>query len=194
MGNTTDLRILKTRMAIKNAFLELMDEKAFEKITISDITQKAMINRGTFYSHYKDKPDLVDQIENEILDEVSASISFVTEDTVARAYKENLPLPHLIPVLSYIEEHPRFFVLAAENSGGTHLLEKISDKYFRKLAHILKCPNDKWISYRKTVAVSVISSILNQWINGGMKEPKEELAAWLTRLMFANMESVINPA
>ena len=47
----TDKRIVKTRTAIKTAFLQLALEKDIGKITVSNITEKAEINRSTFYLH-----------------------------------------------------------------------------------------------------------------------------------------------
>ncbi|NUU61943.1 TetR/AcrR family transcriptional regulator [Paenibacillus sp. JW14] len=46
-----DRRILKTRSAIKKAFIELMAEKKFEEITINQISERANLNRGTIYLH-----------------------------------------------------------------------------------------------------------------------------------------------
>lgn len=61
MGTKTDRRILRTKKAINRAFLELFTEKEFDRITINDISVWADVNRGTFYLHYMDKYDLLDQ-------------------------------------------------------------------------------------------------------------------------------------
>ena len=55
MKNKTDLRIIKTNNALFNALLELMKEKTFEEIKVSDVCSKALVNRSTFYAHYSDK-------------------------------------------------------------------------------------------------------------------------------------------
>lgn len=54
-----DPRIARTRQLILDAFKSLVHSREFESITISDITSRATINRATFYSHFKDKDDLV---------------------------------------------------------------------------------------------------------------------------------------
>ena len=64
MSQNLDLRITKTDKIIKDAFLELADNIGFEKITVINLTKKAMISRTTFYSHYKDKYDLLEKFEN----------------------------------------------------------------------------------------------------------------------------------
>ncbi|MCY8607481.1 TetR family transcriptional regulator, partial [Bacillus sonorensis] len=70
MAKQTDRRINRTKRMIRDALSELMEEKAFEEITVTDMTKKADINRGTFYLHYQDKYDLLDQSEEEIIDEI----------------------------------------------------------------------------------------------------------------------------
>lgn len=45
---------LRSRKWIRQAFMELLREKEFEKITVTDIVNRADINRSTFYAHYPD--------------------------------------------------------------------------------------------------------------------------------------------
>lgn len=62
-----DLRVERTKNSIKNAFIELRSKKPLEKITVKELSELAVINRATFYSHYEDIYDLSEQIEDEIL-------------------------------------------------------------------------------------------------------------------------------
>ena len=55
-----DLRVKKTRMTLQKAFMELMAERDFQSITVRDITERAMVNRATFYDHFVDKYALMD--------------------------------------------------------------------------------------------------------------------------------------
>ena len=73
MVKKTDLRVIKTKNLIYNTLIELMKDKTFEEIKVSDICNKALINRSTFYSHYEDKYDLLVDFINSLKDE------FVTE-------------------------------------------------------------------------------------------------------------------
>src|SRR5215468_11127196 len=56
-----DLRVQRTQKLILDALLDLTVEKGFSNVTVRDITQKAGINRATFYRHYQDKFDLLDR-------------------------------------------------------------------------------------------------------------------------------------
>ncbi|MCM1084106.1 MAG: hypothetical protein NC393_14790 [Clostridium sp.] len=69
-----DIRIIKTKNSIINAFLELRAKKEIEKITVKELCEKAMINKSTFYSHYTDIYDLSEFLENQIAAKIIASL------------------------------------------------------------------------------------------------------------------------
>lgn len=56
--NEMDLRVIKTRESIEQAFLDLLRKKPVDKITIVELAREARINKGTFYLHFKDIFDL----------------------------------------------------------------------------------------------------------------------------------------
>ncbi|MGB3715346.1 MAG: TetR/AcrR family transcriptional regulator [Candidatus Promineifilaceae bacterium] len=58
----TDKRIIRTRQWLSKAFLELLEEKGLQKMTVQDISERANVNRATFYAHYEDKYDLFNTI------------------------------------------------------------------------------------------------------------------------------------
>ena len=55
-----DPRVKRTRSLILNAFMEILPEKGFQSVSVQDITEKAGINRATFYAHFPDKYALLD--------------------------------------------------------------------------------------------------------------------------------------
>ncbi len=74
MEKKIDLRVIKTKKVLCESLLELMREKAFEDIKVSDICEKALINRSTFYAHYADKYELflayIDNLKNSLAKEL----------------------------------------------------------------------------------------------------------------------------
>ena len=64
----SDLRTIKTEKSIKDAFLELLKYKNISQITVIELSKKAMINKATFYLHYKDVYDLHDEIQNDFVE------------------------------------------------------------------------------------------------------------------------------
>lgn len=75
--NTNDLRVKKTKKAIKTTFLELLESKPVSKITVTELAKKAEINKATFYLHYKDIFDLYQKSLCEYLVEVASQITFM---------------------------------------------------------------------------------------------------------------------
>ena len=59
-NNIYEMKVSRTLQLIKDTFIQLLNEKSFEKITVRDLTSKAQLSRGTFYLHYLDKYDLMD--------------------------------------------------------------------------------------------------------------------------------------
>ncbi len=73
---------LRSKALIKRALLELMQEKAFEKISVSDIVRKADINRGTFYAHFRDPHDVLLKIQDDMFSELTTVLNEYTPDDV----------------------------------------------------------------------------------------------------------------
>lgn len=70
-----DLRQQRTRRSIVNAFLMLRSEKALEKITVRELSERAEIHKATFYLHYHDIFELSEQLECEVIDEIFNGLS-----------------------------------------------------------------------------------------------------------------------
>lgn len=90
---TTDLRVQKTKKLIKDAFFELVEEKGYSKVTVMEIANKAMINRNTFYLHYVDKEDLIDQI---LTDNLKAHQEFIDTIIHGSILEEESPYDNLL--------------------------------------------------------------------------------------------------
>lgn len=63
-----DLRVLKTKKNIRDAFLELRKKQSLDEIKVNALCEKAMINKTTFYNHYQDIYELSEELESEVLD------------------------------------------------------------------------------------------------------------------------------
>ncbi|MCB0188555.1 MAG: TetR/AcrR family transcriptional regulator, partial [Caldilineaceae bacterium] len=69
-----DLRIKRTQLALQQTFMELVVEVGFSAITVQMLTERAMINRSTFYRHYADIYDLVEKVYDNLMDEYLESV------------------------------------------------------------------------------------------------------------------------
>jgi AcrR family transcriptional regulator len=80
----TDPRIVRSKIALKNAFLELLSKKSFHSISITDIVKTAGYNRGTFYANYETKEALLDDVILQSTQDLFRSFraSYKTEQTI----------------------------------------------------------------------------------------------------------------
>ena len=122
----TDLRVIRTKKMIIEAFLSLVNQKGYEAITIQDIADHAMINRATFYAHFKDKPDLYDFVMEYAISNLSIVLDanqlnhskIIHLKTIEKA---------LTQIFTLIKEKQNFFVMLTEGSSSELFRKKISD-------------------------------------------------------------------
>ncbi|GAA0090220.1 TetR/AcrR family transcriptional regulator [Paraclostridium bifermentans] len=193
-----DRRILKTRSVIKESLTALMKEKPFDKITIKDITDKANINRATFYLHYMDKYDLLEQSQNDILNEI--------KEVLADAFKifnpQSLPIQDantIIPFLSCVYEcigkNSDFVKVILSGNGDLnfHLKFKSLIEELIKKISVIKTPDAFCIplKYLIETATSMHIGIISRWLEDGMIETPSELACITSSIIVSVSNSVI---
>lgn len=120
---SNDRRVRKTKLALRNALAKLMIEKRIQSITVKELCEKCDINRGTFYLHYTDVPDLLYKIEAELLEQMEELLSGfsllqVTPD------KQN---PVLYVIFSYLAENADICRVLLSENGDIAFVEKVKD-------------------------------------------------------------------
>lgn len=195
MDKQTDLRVKRTRFMIKNAFLELMEELGFAKITVEKIAQKAFISRNTFYLHYTDKYALLKSLEEEVLLGLKDIICDMPFDIMRqKGLADGKPISVLIAVYQYIYDNSRFFSLVINENGDPAFLHKLSETIKsivikNNLAHQLKLPDRYIIS----IIVGIQTSIIGEWLRGGMEETPEELAILMASVFESAPKNLLKP-
>ncbi len=122
MEKKTDLRIIKSKNAIKNAFLDLMEEKGYANITITDIAKKAMINRKTFYIHFETKEALYNSISNELLSILSPTLNKL-QNLDGKEQRQ-----YVINMLLHFKEHKDIFNILVKDKTNPDFLNKLKEK------------------------------------------------------------------
>lgn len=189
-----DRRAVRTKRMIRNALSELIEEKGYNNISITDLTTRADINRGTFYLHYTDKYDLLDQVENEVIAEVFAEVkSAGTIDVQSAAFVSNLDttdatMPFMIKIFEYLKENSKFvkailgpkgdpkFQLKIKNLIEISLFEKNPIKIFNEKT--MQIPREYFLSY----VFSAHLGVIQQWLNSGMDKSPEEMTHILSKM------------
>lgn len=123
-----DRRVRKTQKAIIEAFLELLDKKGFEEITINDIAELADVNRSTIYFHYADKYELFEKCIEQYLGNIFVGCS------------SDSPEDLLLHTFSYIAQNKYAFqLLLRENKTGffhSFLIESIRQNSHYNLSSV----------------------------------------------------------
>ena len=164
-----DRRTLKTRKAICDAFAELLTKKELHKITVQEISDKADVNRVTFYNHYLDVYDLYDKIEADVLVELGLLILRL-DDIRSDEFFSCL--------IGYIDENKSIFKMMFSPNGTNKLREKFSklmEGLFRKIICEKKNTDisDNRIEYLSCYRTQGCIAIIEKWVAGGLSEPKE---------------------
>lgn len=109
-----DLRVQRTKKAIKVAFVELVNEQGFANVTIKEIAEKAIINRQTFYNYYQDKYDLTEQLNDELL--------AIFKDIISHRVQSLQNQDHSLPLLSDFYKSKDFAEILAAREAIIALL------------------------------------------------------------------------
>lgn len=131
-----DLRIEKTKRAIRNAFIELRSKKPLEKITVKELCSLACINKSTFYSHYEDIYDLSDAMEQETVASIIQGIGHLEDYTLERSDEFTREL--CLAFMSQITLIQIVFSGKEQNHLGNRLdreLKKLIFKKYPELEH-----------------------------------------------------------
>jgi AcrR family transcriptional regulator len=111
----TDPRVLRTRQLLKDAFVELLQEMDIEKISVNRIAERATINRVTFYLHYRDIPDMLEKMADEMIEDINRILNM---GSGIQNSSEEEDWPMLVHLLEHFAEHAKFYkvVLASRRT------------------------------------------------------------------------------
>lgn len=120
-----DLRVIRTKKMIIESFIVLVSEKGYEAVTIQNIADRAMINRATFYAHFKDKPDLYDYVMEFAISKMSLILN---ADKIKNSHFIQLKTIELTlkKVFDLIKENREFFAILTEGSSSEIFRQKVS--------------------------------------------------------------------
>lgn len=179
MNEKTDRRITRSQRAIQTAFLEMLEERDFDSITVKNITEKADISRKTFYLHYVDKFDLLNTIVNRHLGELQR----ICEGKKDKGFVEGT-----IIWFRYFDEQRSFFASLFETESTVafrhRLLAFITEQFNIHLdeAHSRK-NNEVLRNFMAMAVLGVLESYVLGHFSGGLEEVAGEVGALLEQLI-----------
>lgn len=119
-----DRRIRKTKLRLKQALLELIDEQQYDAITIHDITRRADVGRSTFYSHFDSKEELLfDGFDDWLLSLAELPATAFTGDGAAAG---GAGFRFSLPLLQHVRGREQFFRAVFVQSGAVGVRQKFT--------------------------------------------------------------------
>ena len=181
---------IRSRRLIHQAFLELLREKPFEKITVTDIVNRADINRSTFYAHYPDVRGLVEALVEKGINESLVIIKNMDfQDALAD------PAPFLRDLICVGQGYMEIYRLMAKSYFILELTEKIKASMLDKALTSEDIPiHVRQSDAFRIQAIFFIGGILNiyqQWMLGNLDcsvdDVTAQLVAMIVGLPFRNL-------
>lgn len=174
-------RVAETKDKIRNAFFELYAEKKIDRISIKEITDRAQLNRGTFYVYYKDIYDLLEKTEDELIAELVLKV----RDIIPRILREENVEPFL-PPLEFYEKYSKFLKILLGVNGDPkfiHKIKTIMKKTLREMLNKEQIPEVKNMDYMMEFVASAQIGIISLWLANDMELPVSELGEMIKQVI-----------
>jgi len=177
-----DARVRRTRDALGDALVALMQEKPFGTITVQDVLDRAEVSRSTFYSHYSDKDDLLMSDAEEFFESISMALS-VHGDKSDRVF----PVREFFVHLSDVQP---FFKALVKSGKYQENMELARGHFARGIERRLsELPGGKSIPPNQLAAIAfthagALLSLLTWWLDHGMRESPAEMDELFHRMIW----------
>ncbi|WP_339816453.1 TetR/AcrR family transcriptional regulator [Paenibacillus sp. FSL R7-0216] len=180
-----DRRIMKSRQAIMEAFVALLGEKGFDKVTINDIAERANVNRGTVYLHFTDKFDLQEQCIETYLQQLIESCQPAGEMTPGSAREL------LLQTFEFLEAHAPIYSILITGKGNPVFRERMMVFMRQGITDYLST-NGIPSGISREVEVQFLASgavsLMEWWIEEGMPYSPTEMVDQLFALLLRHFQ------
>ncbi len=176
-------KYFNTALIIDKAFIELLSKKDVQYITIKEICEKAGVNRSTFYLHYENVNDLLEETIEYINSDFQSSFNLDGESFINNI--SELPLEelilikreYLVPYLEFVKGHKNVYKAAVNNSVIMRSEERMLSLYM----HVLKpifirfgIPENEQ-KYWMKFYINGVMAIVFEWIKNDCKESVDDI-------------------
>ena len=189
MKPNEDRRVRKTKKLMTDALAELLLEKPLNNITVREIAERADINRGTFYLHYRDVYDMAEQIQNGIFEKFNE----IVNNYVPAKSTDSL-FPFMVEIFKLLAENADLAQSFIGKNGDAAFVDKLKnvmrEKCFTDVRNQLKAKNRLEFGYFYHYIESGCIGLFDAWLKGGMKETPEEMAEFAEKLILNGVKAL----
>jgi len=190
--NKSESKYFHTAVKFDEALLSLLEKKPFEYITVSELCKEAGVNRSTFYLHYENTRELLNETTRYVLDGFASYFSGDEKVVVDKLQNSSLRelvfinKRYLYPYLSYVRDHKRLLTAAMSQPATFQF-----DAAFRRLFDNVFDPILERFQYpaagRKYVMMfylNGITAIMMEWIRDGCEKSLDEVTRIICHCIF----------
>lgn len=156
MEKKSDLRVQKTRHALTTALYELLCEKSLNDITVTELCERAVIRKATFYKHFGDK--------NELLTYMIQQLQDIALEENTLGYDENIPQSYYIGVFRYfmdfLESNEKFVVSVLKSSASSGVQDILSEQIQLDIKSHLKKENYPVVSDSNAMLAAIYAGAI----------------------------------
>ncbi|MCR4903278.1 MAG: TetR/AcrR family transcriptional regulator [Butyrivibrio sp.] len=173
--NEQDERYSTAEEAITDAFLLLIKDKDYDKITVSDIVKKSGIVRSTFYNHYESVLDLINAVEDKTIDDIFRLMeSFHPKDD------HELCKSYFLAICNYTKDNP-FLSGLFKSPRGDSFMEKTMDMFHRYVSETGRNESAKprsrdHFTFLLAGTIGFTVGVLHKWSAENFESPAEDVA------------------
>lgn len=189
MADPNDLRVIKSRQNIRNALISLLSEKELSQITITELCERALINRKTFYRHYRSVSDVITEFENELLSDFSKILK-----------NSNTSILDIGSVLEEISEliytrqdyFRRLLKLNPELFSGGRAKAMLRRAFEISLRNVCEITDERTLHALSEYTVSGILSLYSDWFDGGCEGSLDYVADIARRITSNGLRAFVS--
>ena len=197
--NKSESKYLNTALLMNEALLLLLEKKDFEFISVKEICYKAGVNRSTFYLHYENTVDLLNETARFLLDDFISYFNIDIKD-ITKKFKEStldelnfISDEYLHPYLLYIKENKSVFLTALLHSvsfGFNEIFQRLYENIFNPILERYNYPVDDR-KYAMMFYLNGITAIVTEWLKDGCERTIEEVSMIIYGCIFGRKNNSI---
>lgn len=187
-----DRRITRSKRALRDALVELIEERGLTNFSASDLCARADLNRGTLYNNFGDMEGLIAALEDDIMDDLENLQSCMQQlslKDVLRYRVNKKPMPFLVKLFDYLREQGDFLHAIMGPKGDPSFGPRVRDAVCTEIIQTIlheryRSDPSPFVQYYVAFYASAYLGVITHWIETGMKESSQEMALVAMRLFF----------
>lgn len=176
---------IRSKKLINTALADLLQEKPLDKITVTDVVTRAGINRGTFYAHYADIPDVINHL-------IENTFSMIRE-VLSQNPKQLSQLPGVLlgQIQEILESDTEFYQKVLVSSASSVMQEQlvaiVVDYLLQHEADYSFGSHEQYVLTIRFCAGG-LSNLYRQWFEGKLDITLQELTAYSQKMLDGIMD------